>query len=402
MFHWKAFFILSLFFIYSLLLLQGDIESNPGGSKSKNHLPLFCHWNLNGLPAHNISKMLILKAYNAIYKYDFICLSETFLDSSIPSDHVSLELEGYKLVRADHPNNVKRGGVCIYYKESLPVRVINLPYLQEALLLELNDQNKKIIISSLYRSPSQNSEEFESFLTNFEHLLSDINARKPSVSVILGDFNARSTSWWSSDIDSLEGSKLFSLSALNGFHQIISEPTHVQRNSSSCIHLIFNDQPSLVINNGVHASLHPSCHHQIIHCTFNLRIVYPPPYQRLLWNCKKADVSKIQKALQLVNWDRLLDNKNVDSQVLILNDIILNIFRNFVPNKYVTFDDKDPVWMNENIKSKIKAKNKLYQEYVKKGRQETDFCALEESVRNLNDLMLQTKTSYYENLGKNI
>ena len=98
------------------------------------------------------------------------------------------------MVRTDHSNNVKQGGVCIYFKESLPVRVINLPYLQEALLLELNDQNKRIIISSLYRSPSQNSEEFESFLTNFEHLLSDINALKPSFSVILGDFNARSTS----------------------------------------------------------------------------------------------------------------------------------------------------------------------------------------------------------------
>ena len=199
-FHWKAFFILPLLFI-SLLLLHEDIESNPGPRNSKNHLPSFCHWNLNSLPAHNFSKMLLLKAYNAIYKYDFICLSETFLDSSIPSDHVSLELEGYKLVRADHPNNVKGGGVCIYYKESLPVRVTNLPYLQEALILELNDQNKKMIISSLYRSPSQNSEEFGSFLTDFEHLLSDINARKP-VSVILGDFNARSTSWWSNDIDS--------------------------------------------------------------------------------------------------------------------------------------------------------------------------------------------------------
>ena len=128
MFHWKAFFILSLLFICSLLLLHGDIESNPGPRNSKNHLPSFCHWNLNSLPAHNFSKMLLLKAYNAIYKYDFICLSETFLDSSIPSDHVSLELEGYKLVRADHPNNVKRGGVCIYYKESIPVRVINLLY----------------------------------------------------------------------------------------------------------------------------------------------------------------------------------------------------------------------------------------------------------------------------------
>ena len=125
------------------------------------------------------------------------------------------------MVRADHPNNVKRGGVCIYYKESLPVRIINLPYLQEALLLELNDLKIKKNISSLYRSPSQKSEKFESFLTNFEHLLSGINARKPSGSIILGDFNARSTSWWSSNIDSLEGSNLFSLSTLNGFHQII-------------------------------------------------------------------------------------------------------------------------------------------------------------------------------------
>ena len=49
----------------------------------------------------------------------------------------------------------------------------------------------------------------------------------------------------------------------------------------------------------------------------------PPPYQRLLWNYKKADISDIQKALQLVNLDRLLDDKNVDSQVLLLNDIIL-------------------------------------------------------------------------------
>ena len=107
MFHWKAFFILSLLFICSLLLLHGDLESNPGPRNSKNHLPSFCHWNLNSLPVHNFSKMLLLKAYNTICKYDFICLSGTYRDSSIPSDHVSLELEGYKLVRADHSSDVK-------------------------------------------------------------------------------------------------------------------------------------------------------------------------------------------------------------------------------------------------------------------------------------------------------
>ena len=112
-FHWKAIFILSLLYLCSLLLLHEDIESNPGPRNSKNHLPSFCHWNLNSLSAHNFAKMLLLKAYNAIYKYDFICLSETYLNSSTPSDHACLDLEGYKLVRADHPNNVKRSGVCI-------------------------------------------------------------------------------------------------------------------------------------------------------------------------------------------------------------------------------------------------------------------------------------------------
>ena len=64
-----------------------------------------------------------------------MCLSETYLDSSIPSNII--DTEGYKLVCSDHPDNVKRGGVCIYYKESLPVRVINLPFFKEALHLEI-------------------------------------------------------------------------------------------------------------------------------------------------------------------------------------------------------------------------------------------------------------------------
>ena len=58
--------------------------------------------------------------------------------------------------------------------------------------------------------------------------------------------------------------------------------------------------------------------------------------------------------------------------------------------------------MNKNKKSKIKAKNKLYQVYVKKSRQETHFCALEESARNSDHLILQSKTSYYKNLGKKL
>ena len=53
-----------------------------------------------------------------MHKHDLICLSETYLDSSTPDS--LLEIGGNILVCADHPTNIKRGGVCIYYKNSLP------------------------------------------------------------------------------------------------------------------------------------------------------------------------------------------------------------------------------------------------------------------------------------------
>ena len=293
------------------------------------------HWNHNSLSAHNFTKLTQLKAYNSIYKYDFICLSETYLDSSTPDNLI--EIEGYKLIRADHPDNIKRGGVCIYYKESLPVGVISTRYFKEALQLEMSYNNKKVMVSVIYCSPSQTKDEFDTFLSNLQLLLNDINYQKPSL--VAGDFNSRCSSWWSNDIKTTEGLKLFLSTSSNRFPQLIHDPTHIQANSSSCIDLVFTDQPNLLVNSGVHASFHPNCHHQIVHSSFNLNIYYPLPYQQLIWDYKKADANIIRKALDSVNWERLFDSKNINEQVIALNETILNVFRNYVPNKYITIDE---------------------------------------------------------------
>ena len=159
--------------------------------------------------------------------------------------------------------------------------------------------------------------------------------------------------WW---YKYYRGIKLFSLTSSNGFPQLINEPTHIQANSSSCINLTLTDQADLSVNSGVHASLHPNSHHQIVRSTFNLNIYYPPPYQRLTWDCSwDADAKIIRKAFDSVNWF-LFDSKNINAQVIALNGTILNVFRNNVPNKYITIDDKDAVWMNEIIKYKIKTR----------------------------------------------
>ena len=123
---------------------------------------------------------------------DIICLSKTFLDSSIPIDRNTLSIPGYSMMRADHPSNTKRDGVCLYYKEHLPInRRDNISNLQECLVTEITLKNKRCFLTCLYRSPSQNCEQIQSFCDSLDILLNNINSLNPGISIITGDFNGK-------------------------------------------------------------------------------------------------------------------------------------------------------------------------------------------------------------------
>ena len=201
----------------------------------------------------------------------------------------------------------------------------------------------------MYRCPSQSSIEFESFLSGFEDMLSSVRFSKSQFTVILDDFNARSSTWWSNDITNINGTLIDSLTTTHDFKQLISDATHILPQSTSCIDLIFTDQPNYVIDCGTHSSLNKNCHHQITFCKLNLKVEYPTPYQRLAWNFKKSNNDAIKRAIELVNWNSLFSHKNVHEQVAIFNQTLMNIFSNYIPNKFVTIDDNDPPWMNEYI-----------------------------------------------------
>ena len=118
-------------------LLCGHVEPNPRPKQNTAKKFTICLWNLNSIAAHNFAKLVLLKAYNSVHKFDIICLSETYLDSNILLDDSNLKIPGYNLVRSDHPSNKKRGGVCIYYKSYLPLRIIDINYLSECVRFEL-------------------------------------------------------------------------------------------------------------------------------------------------------------------------------------------------------------------------------------------------------------------------
>ena len=73
---------------------------------------------------HN--KSPLLEAYNTIHNFDILFISETYLDSFVSVGDTSLSHPSYNLVWFDDPNNVKRSGACLYYKENLSWIKINL------------------------------------------------------------------------------------------------------------------------------------------------------------------------------------------------------------------------------------------------------------------------------------
>ena len=207
---------------------------------------------------------------------DIACLSETFLDSSISIDDDNLQIPGYSSVRAEDPSNTKQDGVLLYYNSFLPIKLIDVIYLNECISFELRIGGNVCKFLTLYRSSSQNRDEFETFLDNLELHFDHMTDKNPYLMVALGDFNAKSNSWYRNDSTDTEGSKIDILTSTFCFHQIINEATHILNNSSCCIDLIFTSQTNLVKVSGVHSSLHENCHHQITYVKFNLNVIYPP------------------------------------------------------------------------------------------------------------------------------
>ena len=148
----------------------------------------FCHWNLNGVAAHEFIKVSLLQGYITERDLD-ICLSETFLNSSLDSEDGWLKIEGYNLIRSDQPSGSKKGGVCVYYKEHIPLlRRYDLCTLSNCLVTKFVWKSKSASLPVI--TDHQTQHELENFCTSLDTLMDHINNELTILLVITGDLNA--------------------------------------------------------------------------------------------------------------------------------------------------------------------------------------------------------------------
>ena len=315
-----------------------------------------------------------------------------------------LALNGYTFIKNNHPQNVKRGGVGLYIKDSLASKnrsdLVTLP---ECILYEIQCNKKKYFLVVIYRSPNQSPEEFDNFKTNFELMLSKIHAENPFCVIVTGDFNCRSTQLWEDDIENNEGRLFEILASDNGLHQLISEPTHLMGDSKSCIDLIFTDQPNLIIESGVHPSLHEQCHHQIVYGKLSVSNIALPPYTRKIWFYDKADFIAIRKSIEMFAWHEHLDSLTCpNEQVKLLNEVLLNIYSNFIPNKVKTIRPCQVPWITPAIKNFLRKKNRAYKSFVRSGRPDDKLEGIQRMIAEGARLIEEAKRNYFFKAGKTL
>ena len=170
----------------ALIALTGDVELNPGyrsleDVRSSRGLRI-AHLNIRSL--RNNSDSLLLEGLDN-RTIDILTLSETWLD-----EDSNVTIPGYNCIRLDRSGAKEGyGGVAIYVKEGLSVRVRNDLHsaANECLWIELTRTKcRPILICCAYRAPVF---DFANFISNLEISVAKVNLDKCDF-VLLGDLNA--------------------------------------------------------------------------------------------------------------------------------------------------------------------------------------------------------------------
>ena len=173
--------------------------------------------------------------------------------------------------------------------------------------------------------------------------------------------------------------------------------------SKSCIDLIFTDQPNLVIETGVHPSLHEQCHHQIVHRKLSASNIAVPPYTRRIWYYDKADFANVMKSIEMFCWQEHLDKiACLNDQVKLLNEVLLNIYSNYIPNQVKTIRLRQAPWITQNVKKFLRKKNHAYKNFVRSGQPDDKLEGIKKMISDGAKLIEDAKSNYLRKTGESL
>jgi hypothetical protein len=165
--------------------------------------------------------------------------------------------------------------------------------------------------------------------------------------LLIGDLN--------SDPQTFHGQKLVDFSNNNNMHLNVHEPTRITATSSTILDQIITSRPNLVTDIKIEPPVSTNDHCTVT-ASLNLKPKTDSPYERLMWNYKKADTIGLKDYLREADWNSCFLSDDVNIVAQHWSEILLNGARQFIPNRMVLVRPRDKPWYSNelrNLKRKV-------------------------------------------------
>ena len=300
-----------------------------------------------------------------------IAICETWANPLEPDS--LYELRDYSLYRHDR-QHCRGGGVAVYVHSSIPhkhktnITMSNF----ESLWLELDLPNVSLTVGCSYRPP--NTDPY-TFCQQLEPCLGLCNMNSPFL--LVGDMNAKHTSWLSTDITDRAGDLLSYLLDTAGLNQHVSFPTCISRgNLKSCLDVVISNVPEEDLSVTSYPPVGASDH---VLVGGNVSLACPPqaptPQQNVeawRWNWDPDHVVALKEALssmQLLPPAEEIPQLSMTDLWSHWHDSLINTAHlyctNFTPRRtHQTCPGRRP-WMTQPLLCSIKLKHQLYRQYLR-------------------------------------
>ena len=283
--HQSIFIIVVYFFLLlraSTIPVDGDVERNPGPQPSLPSSPATLNLNLNvnrqldhssantsassygSRPRHGaatsvsvvhfnarslLPKRSELQIFSSKWNPHIIAVSETWLTGEV-RDGSYLPVGYVAAFRADRPGPSRGGGVLIMCREDVQfIQRSDLCHWGECAWIELPRfrSSRHLLLGCYYRPPTSTTSAVEEFINSLESTFAAVDLSSTDV-MLVGEFNAISSSWCVSDTTNLPGRLLEPTFLSLGLDQCVSSRTHVDSNGhlTSLLNLVLMSDSGLL------------------------------------------------------------------------------------------------------------------------------------------------------------
>ena len=130
-----------------------------------------------------------------------------------------------------------------------------------------------------------------------------------------------------------------------------------------------------------------------------MKIFYAPAYEKRVWHYKYANTTQIKNALASFNWEQALSNSSINKEISVLNETIINVMSNYIPNKINVFDAQNPPSTNAENFNYHKKRGKKHLDNNRNPYYTYKYKVLQGKLENLVE---SSKQIYYKRVSQKL